>query len=104
MNVLRFQLKITDLEAFHRQVKDRYYEEFPLVPNYEKFLKATNKSSEFTLLIIRHLLYINRSLTNQNILFTPGNIHDSKTLEDMASDLKGTLTCDAGYLVKDKIP
>lgn len=30
-------------------------------------------------------------------------MHDSKTLEDMVSGLTGTMTCDAGYLVKDEI-
>lgn len=157
LNILRFQLRITDLKSFHRLIKDRYSKEFPSIPNYENFLKATNKSSEFTLLIIRYLLYINRTLSTnghhfidstplsvcynyniyshkvnkgvaergkstkgwfygfklhgvcnecgklENILFTPGNVHDSKTLEIMASDLVGTLTCDAGYLVKDEI-
>lgn len=157
LNVLRFQLRITDLKSFHKLVIDRYSREFPTVPNYENFLKATNKSSKFTLLIIRYLLYVNRAISNkgnhfidstplsvcynyniyshkvnkgvaergkstkgwfygfklhgvcnengklENILFTPGNVHDSKTLEFMATDLKGTLTCDAGYLVKDEI-
>jgi hypothetical protein len=157
LNILRFQLRITDLKSFHRLVKERYSEEFPSIPNYENFLKATNKSAEFTLLIIKYLLYINKTISkNQNhfidstplsvcynynipshkvnrgtaargkstkgwfygfklhgicnekgqlekIFFTPGNVHASKTLEGMVSGLTGTMTCDAGYLVKDEI-
>ena len=157
LNILRFQLRIVDLKSFHRLIKDRYSREFPSIPNYENFLKATNKSAELSLLIIQYLLYVNKSLSKnmdhfidstplsvcynyniyshkvnkglaergkstkgwfygfklhgvcnengqlENILFTPGNVHDSKTLLNMASGLTGTLTCDAGYLVKDEI-
>jgi len=157
LNILRFQLRINDLKSFHRLVKDRYNGEFPNIPNYENFLKATNKSTELTSLIVEYLLYINRIMSqNQNhfidstplsvcynyniyshrvnkgvaergkstkgwfygfklhgicnergqlekVLFTPGNIHDCKTLEEMVSGLTGTMTCDAGYLVKDAI-
>lgn len=67
LNILCFQLRITDLKSFHRLIKDRYYSEFPSVPNYENFLKATNKSAELTLLIVKYLLFINKTLSeNQN--------------------------------------
>ncbi len=157
MNILRFQLKITDLKSFHRLIKDRYLSECPAIPNYENFLKASNKSAEFTLLIIRSFLYINKSLSEnqhhfidstplsvcynyninshkvntgfadrgkstkgwfygfklhgvcnergqlEKIAFTPGNANDCKTLEDMVTGFRGTMTCDAGYLVKDEV-
>lgn len=157
LNILRFQLRISDLKSFHRLVRDRFKSEFPSVPNYENFLKATNKSAELTLLIIQYFLFINRAISeNQNhfidstplsvcynyninshkvnkglaergkstkgwfygfklhgvcnemglleeILFTPGNVHDCKTLETLASSFSGTLTCDAGYLVSENV-
>ncbi len=157
LNVLRFSIRITDLKSFHRLAKDKYNREFPNIPNYENFLKATNKSSELTLLFLEYLLNINRINTTgknhfidstslkvcynyniynhkvnsdiaqrgkstkgwfygfklhgicneygdlEKILFTPGNINDNKTLERMVEDIEGTVTCDAGYLVKKDV-
>jgi len=157
LNILRYSVRIIDLKSFHRLAKDRYSNDFPDIPNYENFLKATNKSAYFTLLFLKYLLNINKinsvgknhfidstpitvcynyniynhkvtlglakrgkstkgwfygfklhGICNESgelekIFFTPGNVHDSKTLEDMVSDLYGTVICDAGYLVKEEI-
>ena len=42
LNLLRFTIHIKDLKAFHRIVKSM--ELLPDMPNYENFLKASNKS------------------------------------------------------------
>ena len=38
----------------------------------------------------------------ESVLFTSGNINDSKMIEQVTKNLKGSLFCDAGYLKKSK--
>jgi hypothetical protein len=44
LNILRFSLCVHDLKAFHRLLQNAYREYFPALPNYENFLKVTNRS------------------------------------------------------------
>ena len=157
LNILRFTLRVKDLKTFHHLIVDRYSAEFSRIPNYENFLKATNKSSAFTQVFLKYLLYINKMTSSgqnhfidstpltvcynhniykhkvtkglaqrgkstkgwfygfklhgvcnergelENIFFTPGNVHDNQTIEGLVSDLCGTVTADAGYLVKEDV-
>ena len=157
LNILRFYLRVTDLKSFHRLVKESYKREFPSIPNYENFLKATNKSAIFCSIFLQYLASVNRlksageahfidstpisvcknlniyrhkvtkgmaergkstkgwfygfklhGVCNstgdlENIFFTAGNVHDSQILEPMVQNLSGTITCDAGYLVKKEV-
>ena len=42
LNILRFTIHIKDLKAFHKIIKTM--DLIPSMPNYENFLKASNKS------------------------------------------------------------
>jgi hypothetical protein len=44
LNILRFYLRVHDLKTFHRLLQNTYREYFPTLPNYENFLKASNRS------------------------------------------------------------
>jgi hypothetical protein len=59
-NILRFYLRVNDLKTFHKLVQDAYGSYFPGLPNYENFLKATNKSFLGILFFLKYLLYLNR--------------------------------------------
>lgn len=56
LNMMRFYMRIEDLKTFHKIAVNQYKNYFPNIPNYENFLKATNKSAIFMLLVIRFLL------------------------------------------------
>lgn len=56
LNMMRFYMRIEDLKTFHKIIKNQYNNYFPNLQNYENFLKATNKSSLFMLLVIQFLL------------------------------------------------
>ncbi|MBQ9908606.1 MAG: hypothetical protein IJM48_02280 [Treponema sp.] len=63
LNLLRFFLHAKDLKAFHRIIKTT--DMIPEMPNYENFLKATNKSFPIIALFMQTLLLQNR-LENEN--------------------------------------
>jgi hypothetical protein len=60
LNIIRFYFHISDLKAFHYLIKNEMYKYFPKVPNYENFLKSTNKSLGFILVIMKYLLSKNQ--------------------------------------------
>lgn len=152
LNIYRFSFHIKDLKAFHRFVKETNLE--PNMPNYENFLKASNKALPILSIFLRFLLKQNqaknengihfidstpvstclnrrirshkvtKTLANrgkstkgwfygfklhgvcsengdlESILFTSGNINDSKCVEKVTKGLKGKVFADAGYLKK----
>lgn len=59
LNLLRFYMRIQDLKTFHRVVAAHYKRYFPELPNYENFLKATNRSALFISLLVKYLLHKN---------------------------------------------
>jgi len=157
LNIIRFYIRSIDLKSFHRLVLDRYSSEFPDMPNYENFLKATNRSLTAMMFFLQFLLYMGRvkcksgihfidstsiricqnyniyrnrtgaelaargcstkgwfygfklhGICNdegflEDIAFSPGNIHDNQFLEPLSLKIRGSLTCDAGYLINEEV-
>ena len=150
-------VRISDLKSYHKLIKEKYIGEFPDMPNYENFLKASNKSTDFIMVFLQYLLFMNRvtndtgyhygdstslpvchnyniyrhkvhkGLANrgkstkgwfygfklhgicsengdlEKIRFSSGNVFDNKIIEDLVEDISGTVTFDAGYLVKEEV-
>ncbi len=65
LNILRIILRVNDLKTFHKLAKQHYFSYFPDLPNYENFLKATNKSTIFIANFLQYLLYINQQNNNE---------------------------------------
>lgn len=59
LNLLRFSMRVQDLKTFHRIVGTQYRSCFPHLPNYENFLKATNRSGVFISLLVKYVLHTN---------------------------------------------
>ena len=154
LNLLRFTIHVKDLKAFHRIVK--VMDLIPDMPNYENFLKASNKAFPLLTAFMQLLLLqnqrnneshvhfidstpvstcLNRRIFNHRVTkdfatrgkstkgwfygfklhgvcsekgaleavaFTSGNVHDSKMVEQVTKNLKGSFFCDAGYLKNSK--
>ena len=60
LNLYRFFAQISNLKAFHRFVRQFMADRFPDFPNYENFLKATNKSLPIMVLFVNSILAKNR--------------------------------------------
>jgi hypothetical protein len=60
LNIIRFLNHQFDLKSFHKTAFFYLRKDFPGLPNYENFLKATNKSFPFLLLLVQFLLSMNR--------------------------------------------
>jgi hypothetical protein len=69
LNILRFYFHIFDLKAFVCLVANAYKTYFPRLPNYENFLKATNRSFPFTVLLLRYFLLLNRRISREGVHF-----------------------------------
>ena len=69
LNILRVHFHIVDLKAFVRLVEYAYKAYFPGFPNYENFLKATNRSFPFTVLLLQYLLMLNRRMNRNGLFF-----------------------------------
>jgi hypothetical protein len=83
LNILRFHLKVNDLKNFHLLARDRYASYFPGLPNYENFLKATNKSFPAVLIFMRYLLFLNKVTKGTRTFFmdsTPLSVCDNHNI------------------------
>jgi hypothetical protein len=69
LNILRYYFHIFDLKAFVRLAECAYKPFFPGLPNYENFLKATNRSFPFTVLFLHYFLLLNRQMNNDGLYF-----------------------------------
>jgi hypothetical protein len=69
LNILRFHYHIFDLKAFVRLAECSYKAYFPGLPNYENFLKATNRSFPFTVLLLRYFMLLNRQINRDGLFF-----------------------------------
>lgn len=67
LNLLRFTIHIKDLKAFHRIVKTMDF--IPCMPNYENFLKASNKALPIMAVFMQLLLLQNQSRNDSGIHF-----------------------------------
>jgi hypothetical protein len=81
LNIMRFYLKVHDLKNFHALARNRYAVYFPGLPNYENFLKATNKSFAAILVFMQYLLFLNRVKNSTRTFFmdsTPLSVCDNQ--------------------------
>ena len=94
LNILRFYFHIFDLKAFVRLAECAYKPYFPGLPNYENFLKASNRSFPFTVLLVQYFLLINRRASRDGVFFldstalsvcTNGNIPAHRVTKEFAS-------------------
>ena len=60
LNIYRFFMQFSNLKAFHRFATEYLKERYPNFPNYENFLKATNKSFPMMMLFVNSVLAKNR--------------------------------------------
>ena len=60
LNIYRFFMQFSNLKAFHRFANKYLKERYPNFPNYENFLKATNKSFPMMMLFVNSVLAKNR--------------------------------------------
>lgn len=97
LNILRFFLHIKNLKAFHRLVKTLGI--VPNIPNYENFLKASNKALPIMTLFLNALLAQNRRMNKNDLHFmdsTPvttclsRRIYSHKVTKGLASRGKST--------------
>ena len=65
LNIIRFCYRVKDLKTFHRILKVRFLKEFPTLPNYENFLKASNWSIGYVTLFLKFLLFLNSKKKNE---------------------------------------
>ena len=49
LNIYRFHFKTGDLKNYHKMIRELMRDKVPNLPNYENFMKATNKSTVFIL-------------------------------------------------------
>ena len=45
LNIYRFHFKTGDLKNYHKMIRELMRDKVPNLPNYENFMKATNKST-----------------------------------------------------------
>lgn len=69
LNLIRFLLNVQDLKSFHRLASSSYRSFFPNLPNYENFLKATNKGSVFLMAFVNFFLMWNRSKESEKVFY-----------------------------------
>ena len=60
LNIYRFHFKMGDLKNYHKMIKELMSDKVPNLPNYENFMKATNKSTVFILAFMKFLMEMNR--------------------------------------------
>jgi hypothetical protein len=94
LNIMWFCFHIFDLKAFVGLARYSYKTYFPDIPNYENFLKATNQSFPFTVLLLHYLLELNRRVNRDGLFFldstslsvcTNGNISTHQVMKELAT-------------------
>ena len=60
LNIYRFHFKTGDLKNYHKMIKELMSDKVANLPNYENFMKATNKSTVFILAFMNFLMEMNR--------------------------------------------
>lgn len=103
LNLLRFMAHVKDLKAFHRIVRASGLVRD--IPNYENFLKASNRALPAIALFMQSLLFQNRLRNDTGVHFvdsTPVSTCLNRRIagHKVTRGLKGDFFCDAGYLKK----
>ena len=62
-----------DLKNYHKMIKELMSDKVPNLPNYENFMKATNKSTVFILAFINFLTEMNRNRIDVDSYVPNGN-------------------------------
>ncbi|MCI7436964.1 MAG: hypothetical protein MSH22_10290, partial [Spirochaetia bacterium] len=62
LNIYRFHFKTGDLKNYHKMIRELMRDKVPNLPNYENFMKATNKSTVFILSFMNFLMKMNRAI------------------------------------------
>ena len=60
LNIYRFHFKMGNLKNYHKMIKELMSDKVPNLPNYENFMKATNKSTVFILEFMKFLMEMNK--------------------------------------------
>ena len=60
LNIYRFHFKMGVMKNYHKMIKELMRDKVPNLPNYENFMKATNKSTVFILAFMNFLMEMNR--------------------------------------------
>jgi len=98
LNIIRFYMRIEDLKTFHKIAVSNLKKYFPTIPNYEYFLKATNRSGLFVWILFKYLLYLQKddSIINHFIDSTElpvcknHNIYSHKVTKEISGRGKST--------------
>ena len=69
LNLVRILDRTGDLKTFHKNACVHYRKYFPRIPNYENFLKATNKAIGFIAAFFQVQLYLNRKKCKENTFY-----------------------------------
>lgn len=67
LNILCVLGHFNDLKAFHRNAAFYMKQDFPKLPNYENFLKASNQSFDYLIIILKVLLNISKYYAKDKI-------------------------------------
>ena len=62
-----------DLKNYHKMIKELMSDKVPNLPNYENFMKATNKSTVFILAFMNFLMAMNRNRIDVDSSVPNGN-------------------------------
>ncbi len=80
LNIYRFYFKMGDLKNYHKMIKELMSDKVPNLPNYENFMKATNKSTVFILTFMNFLMGNEQEKRIRNTLhgfYTDNSLHES---------------------------
>ena len=69
LNLIRILDRTGDLKTFHRNARVHYRQYFPNIPNYENFMKASNKAIGFIGAFLQAQLYLNRKNCKENTFY-----------------------------------
>ena len=69
LNLIRIFDRTGDLKTFHKNAENHYKLYFPMLTNYENFMKASNKSVGFIIAFVQYQLYLNRIYCTDNVFY-----------------------------------
>jgi hypothetical protein len=69
LNIPRFYLHAQDLKAARRLAAHFFGDYFPGPPNYERFVKASNRPFPAVAVFMKYLLFLNRTRKSKGVYF-----------------------------------
>lgn len=95
MNLLRLYLRAQNLMGFLKVVRESFKGDFPDLPNYESFLKATNRSGMFIYLRVKYLMHWNGNKehyvdSTEVAVCKDHNIYKYRIAKEIAAGVKTT--------------